>query len=67
MTGTGALRTCSPMTIHANANDGWRLSCQAVQGTRGWCASSEHNSSQFELIWMSDRREAICTLLKEKL
>ena len=33
---------------------GWQRNCQAVLGMQGRCGCSEHNSSPFELIWMTD-------------
>jgi deazaflavin-dependent oxidoreductase (nitroreductase family) len=47
---------CSPTTTLVSANAGWRISCQAVPGTRGRYASSVRNFSQFGLIWMADAR-----------
>src|ERR1700694_4641392 len=54
LAGTPAQPTCFPTMIHANANDGSRISCRAAPAMPPQSASSVLNCSRFGLIWTPD-------------
>src|SRR6267142_72851 len=54
LAGTPGQPTCFPTMIHANANDGSRISCRAAPAMPPLSASSVLNCSLFGLIWTPD-------------